>query len=109
MNKIFLSYSHDDVAVARELLASLADTSISGWMDQADIASGEAISRKVRESIHQASVVLVLVTARSIGSNWVQFEVGAAWGMGKRVIPVIFSDAGIGRGLPRLGSAVPIR
>lgn len=100
MKKVFLSYAHDDSAIAQELLKSLADTSVLGWMDQADIASGEAISRVVRESIQQASAVLVIVTTRSIASQWVQFEVGAAWGMGKRIIPVIIGDAATEKGLP---------
>jgi hypothetical protein len=95
MNKVFLSYAHEDSGIARELLTNLAGTSVSGWMDQSDIASGGAISLKVRKSIQQASAVLVLVTARSIASHWVQFEIGAAWGMGKRVIPIIFGDTPI--------------
>jgi len=100
MKKVFFSYAHDDSAVAQEFLTSLADTPVSGWMDQADIASGQAISHKVRESIQEASAVLVLVTKRSIVSQWVQFEIGVAWGLGKLIIPIIISDAGTDKGLP---------
>ena len=100
MKKVFISYAHEDSTIARDLLARLSDTHVSGWMDHADVASGGAISRHIRESIRQASAVLFLVTPRSIDSHWVQFELGAAWGMGKHIIPVIIGDPEIEISLP---------
>ena len=92
MKNVFISYADADSAIARELVGNLSDTHVAGWMDHADVASGVAISRHIKESIQRASTVLVLVTPRSIESQSVQFEVGVAWGMGRHVIPVIIDD-----------------
>ena len=79
MKKVFISYAHDDSEFAKHFLASLRDAEVSGWMDSADIASGEAIAHKIKQSITSASVIVVLVSPRSINDQWIQFEVGAAW------------------------------
>jgi hypothetical protein len=100
MKRVFISYSHDDESVARELKESLHNTEVLGWMDQADIAAGEAVSRKVKESLRQASAVIVLVSERSLMSQWVQFEIGAALAMEKLIIPVLIGRAGSEPPLP---------
>src|SRR5437879_1361287 len=94
MKRVFISYSHDDESVARELKESLHSTEVLGWMDQADIAAGEASSRSVKESLRQASAVVVLVSERSLKSQWVQFEIGAALAMDKLIIPILIGPSG---------------
>ena len=93
MKKGFISYAHQDAEFARHLLASLGDADISEWMDSADIAPGEAFAHKIKESIKSAGVVVILVSPRSIDDQWIQFEVGAAWGLGKRVVLILVGGA----------------
>ena len=93
MKKVFVSYAHDDSDFAQRLLASLDDAEVSWWMDSADIASGEAFALKIKESITSANAVVVLVSPRSINDQWIQFEVGAAWALGKRVILILVGGA----------------
>ena len=93
MKNVFVSYAHDDSEFAQHLRASLGDAEVSEWMDAADAASGEVIPHKIKESITSASVVVVLVSPRSINDQWIQFEVGAAWGLGKRVIVILVGGA----------------
>jgi len=100
MKRVFVSYAQDDSNAAQELRAILRDAEVSGWMDEADIASGGAISDKVREAIRAASAVIVLISARSVHSQWVQFEVGAALATGKRIIPILIGDSTVGEDLP---------
>jgi len=100
MKRVFLSYARGDEDVARELAAGFRDAELSGWMDQSDIATGKAIADKVKESLQQASAIVVLVSERSLKNQWVQFELGAALGMGKSIIPILIGEAGIESSLP---------
>jgi len=100
MKNVFFSYAGGDELAARELRANLHNLEVVGWMDQSDIASGDAISGKIRESLQRASAVIVLVSDRSMNNPWVQFELGAAVGMGKTIIPILIGSAGMERKLP---------
>lgn len=100
MKKVFLSYANIDSEAAKQLHASLRNADVSGWMDHADIASGEAVAHKIKESIREASAVVVLISPGSITSQWVQFEVGAAWAMGKLIVPVLIGDSDVSINLP---------
>jgi hypothetical protein len=100
MRNVFISYARGDELAARELRANLRDMEVTGWMDESDIATGDAISEKIRESLKRASAVIVIVSERSLKSPWVQFELGAAEGMGKRIIPILIGPEGIEKKLP---------
>ena len=100
MKKVFISYAREDSQVAQELRSSLADIEVSGWMDQVDIASGAAIAHQVKDAIREASAIVIFVSPRSVDSQWINFEVGAAMALNKRIIPVFIGDTGIEGGLP---------
>ena len=50
MKTVFLSYAHQDSQAAQELHASLHGAKVSGWMDKADIASGESVAQRVKDA-----------------------------------------------------------
>ncbi len=89
MRKVFISYSSEDSDVASRLHTALEGIEVLGWLDQSDIAAGDAIAAKIKESLQQAGALIVLVSPRSTKSKWVQFEVGAAYAMEKLIIPII--------------------
>lgn len=98
--KVFISYAPGDELAARELRANLGDLDVTGCMDEADIAAGNAITKKLRKALQEASAMVILVSERSLESPWVQFEFGAAEGMGKPIIPVLIGPKGIEKRLP---------
>jgi len=100
MKQVFVSYASGDEDVARELAANFRDTELTGWMDQSDIASGDAIAEKIKGSLRRASAIVVLVSERSLGSPWIHWEVGAALGMGKPIIPILVGQGDLDRSLP---------
>jgi hypothetical protein len=100
MKKVFLSYAREDTKAVQDLRAFLGDFEVYGWMDQSDIATGEAVAQKIRESLKQSSAIIVIVSERSLKSQWVQFEIGAAVGMGKPLIPIIIGGQDIHQALP---------
>ena len=91
MPDVFISYAHQDTDKARGLVHALREKHIVGWLDSADIASGDAVSSAVRDALKKSDVVIVLLTTRAFESQWVQFEVGAAEALDKRIIPVVLS------------------
>lgn len=94
--KVFISHSSND----RELAAALVEvldkafqlphgdircTSLPGY----GLESGAPISTTLHQELGKSSVVLGVLTHRGRHSDWVLFELGAAWGIGKLVIPIL--------------------
>ncbi len=101
--RLFFSYSHHNRWIARQcvrLLKEAGGGAISVFLAEIDIPGGELIAATVRDSIGECDEVLVLLTPHSRDSDWVLFEIGAAWGLGKRVVSVL--DRVDPRGLPDL-------
>lgn len=95
MSRIFLSYSRRDGAYANQLHKLLDRLQVHGFLDQADIAAGARFDEYIRDAIRDSDAVVVLLSENSVQSNWVMAEVGAAWTLDKRIIPVIPPGASI--------------
>lgn len=106
--RIFISYSREDEAFVRELVTQLAEVAITGWMDAADITAGTAIKSVLRDAIKGAKAVIVLISRNAIASRWIDFEIGAAEAMGKRLIPVLISGEGIEPDIPEGLTDLPL-
>lgn len=100
MRNVFISYARSDSGEAERLVKSLRAINVTGWLDQADIAAGESISSAVRDAIVRSSAVVVLLSPNSLRSEWVQFEIGAAEALEKKIIPVIVSGEHLEKELP---------
>jgi hypothetical protein len=50
---------------------------------------GETISSRLKNDIHSSSAIFALLTPQSLCSNWVLFELGASWALGKVVVPIL--------------------
>ena len=83
---IFLSYAHDDRLKAQNLAAALAGRGYTLWWDEL-IEGGAQFARSIRDALEAADAVVVLWSAKSIESDWVQDE--AAQGRDrKRLVPI---------------------
>ena len=85
---IFISHTEKDHASADALAAFLAESiavpaeAIKTTGD-ATTAEGGCSPRELRASINDSDVILALIPPESLRSNWVIFELGAAWAMDK--------------------------
>jgi len=59
--------------------------------DITSIQGGEKWLDTIKGAIADSAAVLVLCSESSIHRPWVQFEIGAAWATGKRIIPICHS------------------
>lgn len=94
--KIFLSHSSRDKEVAEALIALLRSalslkgaeircTSVEGHR----LAGGADTDDELRREIIEAVVFIGLISEASVESAYVLFELGARWGAGKYLIPLL--------------------
>ena len=98
--RIFISHSNKDVNFAKFLIDLLLKslhlrsedimcTSVDGYRLQA----GAPIDETLRSEVHDADLLIGLITPNSMKSAYVIFELGARWGAEKPMIPLLASGA----------------
>lgn len=85
-SKIFISYSHHDVAVADALCVAIEGTGAMVWIAPRDIEPSSEWAEQIIDGINAARLMLVVFSARSNHSPQVRREVERAI---NRDIPVI--------------------
>ncbi len=86
---VFISYAAGDSAIAEELRNELEHRGLKCFMAEKDIEAAAEWQNSIRAALHGSERVLVLVTPRSINRPWVLMETGAAWALGKPLIPAL--------------------
>lgn len=86
MAGVFLSYSRDDTAKARQIAGALEKAGHSVWWDL-HVRGGTQFSKVIEEALRAADVVVVLWSAQSVESPWVRDEAATGRDRG-RLVPV---------------------
>jgi hypothetical protein len=86
---IFLSYAASDWEVAAELRDAFVKNGMTCFMTEKDIIVASLWETSIRDAILSSESVLLLLTPRSIDRPWILLESGAAWALGKRIIPAL--------------------
>jgi hypothetical protein len=73
MADIFLSYAREDRAAAERIAQALAGRGYNVWWDR-DIPAGPSYTQVIEQALVSAKCVLVLWSAVSVASSWVQDE-----------------------------------
>jgi TIR domain-containing protein len=83
MNKIriFISYSHEDTEVAKQLISAIKDLNLKYFIDEEGIKWGEPITEEIEEHLKHSTHQIVIVTKSSVNSHWVTYEIGLARGI----------------------------
>ncbi len=84
MARVFLSYDHEDVALAKPLVAALERAGHTVWYDR-HIHGGAQYSSKIEQALDAADAVVVLWSPRSVESAWVRDEAAEGRNRGKLV------------------------
>ncbi len=95
---VFISYSHNDKAFVQKLAKDLQD--IGGnkvWLDLWEIRIGDSIIGKIEEGINESDFLIVVLSERSVTSNWVISELRSALTIqlnqqNVKVLPVLIDD-----------------
>jgi tetratricopeptide (TPR) repeat protein len=84
MASVFLSYDHEDAALAKPLVQALEKAGHTVWFDR-QIHGGAQYSRKIEQALDEADAVVVLWSPRSLESAWVRDEAAEGRDRGKLV------------------------
>ena len=86
---VFISYAVGDAAIADELRGDLEGKGLRCFVAEKDIQVATEWQESIREALVGSTRILVLLTPRSINRPWVLTEIGAAWALGKPLIPAL--------------------
>ena len=87
MAKVFLSYSREDVAAAKQLAACIDRAGHQVWWDH-QIEGGSRFTAEIDRELKGADAVVVIWTKASVESPWVQDEAAEGRDTG-RLVPVM--------------------
>jgi TIR domain len=88
---VFLSHSYKDIWIATIIAEKVSALGAHPWLDEKALEGGDVIVEEIRRGIDICREAIVLVSHHSVGSQWVPFEIGAAWSQHKRVTPVLIN------------------
>lgn len=89
---IFIAHSSADRDWARAFAKSMLDLGASIWFDEFNIKPGDSISELIETGLRKSAIVVLLVTNDSLRNHNFFFELGAALGMNKKIIPIVPKD-----------------
>jgi len=85
----FISHNHRDLAHVLALRSQLMDRGYGVWIFESEISQGGEIPASIKGAIQRCKHFISYVSARSIGSLWVQKEVEAALGGGVQEVHLV--------------------
>lgn len=91
MSHIFISYSKKDIDQARYVRTNLQKMSISTWMDEERLETGDEWIKSIKNAIKSANAVIVLMSHNSEESTWVNREIQYAEDLKKPIYPILIN------------------
>src|SRR4051812_2573115 len=102
--KVFISHSSVDTWVVRQIAVHLGERGIETFLDVNDLETGDVWDDELRTELRDCDEVLLLLSRAAIASEWVRIEIGAAWALDKRLVPILH-----GLGVNEMPSAIDKR
>jgi len=89
---VFISYSAKDRPWVAEFTRTLREAGVQTLFDVADVPLGEPWQEHLESALRSSRTLILILTPTSVASPWTLFELGAAIGDHKRIIPVVVGD-----------------
>jgi len=87
--EVFISYSRRDAEWARSFAEALNRRGVRVWFDEFRVAPGDSLRDAVETGLRESDVFVALLDPEHPVSPNLYFELGAAIGMGKRVVAIV--------------------
>lgn len=87
--KVFISYSRTDAEWARSFAQALKDRGVSVWFDQFEIHAGDSLRDALETALRDSDVLVTVIGPQYPAKPALFFELGAAIGMRKKVVPIV--------------------
>jgi len=98
--QVFMSYAEEDRGVAERIANALRAAGDRVWFDAWELASSDSIGPRINQAVTTSDFLLVLLSPKSVESQWVQNELSTALARelsdrGITVIPAVIEDCEI--------------
>ena len=88
---VFLSYSHEvKDSVARPLVRGLKQRGVTVWWDTVAMRISDTLDQKIKEGLDRARHGVVIVSRGYLESDWGKTELGAMFGKGMQIFPILY-------------------
>jgi len=87
--RVFISFTYKDKEYANKMYGLLRKIPNIEIFSLEMITAGEDWESRLRSEIWKSDIFIVLLSENSINSKSVLHEVGAAWALGKRILPIV--------------------
>lgn len=87
--KIFISYAASDSHLARRIARQIEKVGAEAWLDSFAVKEGPDFKVKIQDQLRRSDEVIAILSEHSAQSQWINFEIGAALALGKRVTPIM--------------------
>jgi hypothetical protein len=88
---VFVSYGSEDRWIAKQMALNIKNEARAEFfIDFLNIQSGERIPDKVHSGLTRCTELVSFLTPYSVGRNWVWSELGAAYGLKKPYVAVLY-------------------
>ena len=88
--KVFLSYSHEDYNLAKEIKIGLELYGIKAFLAHKDIEPSNEWELEILKNLKNCNIIIPILTDNFRLSKWTDQEVGIAFSYTKKFIPIIF-------------------
>ena len=89
-SSFFMSYSREDAALQKKVVAGLRERGVTVWVDVENLIPGSpAWEREIERAIRSAAGIIVLLSPDANNSEWVRREISFAEDNRKRIFPVL--------------------
>ena len=86
---VFISYYSGDIEEAESIKNKLSKLNLTSFLAPHEIDAGANFSEKIKQSLQNSRELCLVYSSKSKNRVWVNSEWGAAWFMGKHIVPVL--------------------
>jgi len=86
---VFISHASGDKWVAGQLKKELVAAGAECFLDTGGIETGDEFDQRLRQALHDAAELLVLLTPAALKRPYVWIEIGIAWSQSKRIVGLL--------------------
>ncbi len=92
---VFISYSSKDVLLANKIVDFLEGQGYPCWIAPRNITTGKDYTDMINDAILQCRMVVLIVSTKSLKSQWVKKEISTAVSYNKTILPYRISNVEI--------------
>jgi len=86
---VFISHSSADIWIAEQIDKQIRASGAKTWLDKKDLKGGDILVDEIIKGITSCNEAVVLVSPKTVESQWVAYEIGAVSVQHKRVTPIL--------------------